>query len=145
MFGLGSHEIIIGVSGARLGSATHSFRSRSHLTFGLPASRLYLCGKLTCSCLLTTSPPHGILEREDLKKHKAELLHFTAEKPRQSQEVKTCAQGRTVNQELCQEPKRGRQTLSRAQFHLISHWPLSQALQRGPRVRREFGGGNFEF
>lgn len=77
--------------------------------------------------------------RKDLK-HKAKLPHFTVEKPRRSQVVKTCAQGHTANQELWQEQKQGHQTLSLALFHLISLHPQADACRGGEdalQVRRK--------
>lgn len=61
--------------------------------------------------------------RKDLK-HKAKLPHFTVGKPRRSHEVKTCAQGHTANQELCQEQKQSPDPqLGTVPLHLIA--PLS--------------------
>lgn len=45
--------------------------------------------------------------------------------------MQTCARGHTANQQLCQEQKQGRQTLSPAQFHLISPRPRADTRRGG--------------
>lgn len=61
-------------------------------------------------------------------------------KPRMSQDVKTCAQGHTASQELCQEQKQDHQTLTLAQFHFISLHPEktpAEGVQGAPQVQRK--------
>lgn len=133
-FGLGIYKITIGVLSARLGYATQQFWS--HTTY---SGKWVIWTNFNAVSLQQTYLPiyfdyfatsWNFRVRTDLK-HKTKFLHFTVEKPRRSQEVKTCAQGHTANQKLCQEQKQNCQTLKLGTVppHLIA--PPSQRLQRG--------------